>query len=71
MTNEGQTGPGYGEHITGALAERGASPFEAARYARLPIDAQIVGMIRLDGDPSLDVRTLLDELEAEVERRAK
>lgn len=53
-----------------ALRDRGWSPFEAARFSRLPIDAQIVGMIRLDEEADLGERELLDDLE-EVERQRR
>jgi hypothetical protein len=69
MTDEMRPGPEYGEHVTRALKDRGWHAFEVARFFRLPIDAQLVGLIRLDEDEELKARELLDELEEEVERR--
>jgi hypothetical protein len=68
MTDE-HTTPEYGGHITQALKDRGWRAFEVRRFAQLPIDAQIAGIIHLDAEEELGARELLDSLEAEVERR--
>jgi hypothetical protein len=36
-----ELGPEFGEHAARVLEERGASPFEAARYFRLPEAARL------------------------------
>jgi hypothetical protein len=61
-----RTGPGFGPRIAQLFEERVASPFEAARFARLPVAAQIAGMIALDLDPEADVRELISDLEERV-----
>jgi hypothetical protein len=71
MMDGGHATPEYGDHVLRVLRDLGWSPFEATRFSRLPIDAQIVGMIRLDEEASLGERELLDDLEEEVERRRR
>jgi hypothetical protein len=68
MSEDARLGPEFGEHIARVLAERGASPFEAARFSRLPHAAQLAALPYLE-DRSIPVRELLNELEEEVERR--
>jgi hypothetical protein len=45
------------------IRDLGWSPCEAACFARFPIDAQIIRLIRLDCEDALGARKLLDELE--------
>ncbi len=68
MRDEAHTTPEYGEHVLGVLRDRGWSPFEAMRFARLPFGAQLAGVVCLEADEELGARELLDELEEEVER---
>jgi hypothetical protein len=69
VTNEMGPGPEYGEHVSRALRERGWTLFEVARFARLPVDAQLIGMILIDQDDDLGARELMGFLEEGVERK--
>jgi hypothetical protein len=69
--DDGHTMPELGKHVVGMLRDRGWSPFEAMRFARLPFDAQFIGMVRLEADEELGARELLESLEEEVERRRR
>ena len=55
--------PECGDHIPRMIRDLGWSPCEAACFARFPIDAQIIRLIRLDCEDALGARKLLDELE--------
>jgi hypothetical protein len=70
MTGDAHSTPKFGDHVMRELRDRGWSPFGAARFSRLPIDAQIAGMIMLDEEADLGERELLDDLE-EVERQRR
>jgi hypothetical protein len=50
LTDEMRTTDEFEEHMSRALQERGWAPFEAARFARLPADTQIIGMMLIDQD---------------------
>jgi hypothetical protein len=62
--------PAFRERASRLLASRGANPFEAARFFRLPPPAQVVGMIVLEASPRepSDVLALISELEDDAER---
>ena len=70
MTGDAHSTPNFGDHVLRELRDRGWSPFGAAHFSRLPIDAQIAGMIMLDEEADLGERELLDDLE-EVERQRR
>ena len=72
VREEANSTPKFGDHVLRELRDRGWSPFGAARFSRLPIDAQIAGMIMLDEEADLGERELLDDLdEVERQRRAE
>jgi hypothetical protein len=57
-----ELGPAFGEHARRVLEERGTTPFEAARYFRLPEAAQLAALPYLE-DRSIPLPELLDRLE--------
>jgi hypothetical protein len=60
--DEMNLGPEFRDHVVHVLADRGASPFEATRYFRLPEAAQLAALPYLE-DQSIPVRDLLADLE--------
>lgn len=60
--------PEFRKRAARVLEERGANPFEARRFFRLPPAAQVVGIMVLEEDASRSVRELIAELEEDAER---
>jgi hypothetical protein len=59
-----QTIPALLERALNALRDRGAKPFEAHRFSRLPAQKQVFGLALLETDETLTVPELLERVEA-------
>jgi hypothetical protein len=57
----------FREHVARVMKERGASPFEAARYFRLPEAAQLAAVRYLEDRRDIPLRELLAILEERAE----